>query len=165
MSEKLSLSALARALGVAKRSVQYYEQKNVITKGEDGLFDLDECRANIAKKIHQGYNMRHKKQVTVTEDDQKGSLDFNKARTLREVYEAKMAALKFQEMEKSVVDRAMIEKLLFERARQCRDILMACSRRVAPEIAAITDIKQVEQILEREHRNALEQFAKLPIVE
>ena len=63
------------------------------------------------------------------------------------------------------MDREHVDKIIFERSRQFRDILMASSRRLAPELATITDIKQIEQMLEKEHRNVLDQFSKLPVVD
>lgn len=61
--------------------------------------------------------------------------------------------------------REHVEKLVFERARQFRDGLLTCSRRIAPDIAGKDDVKQIEDILYKEFRLLLEGFAKLPVIE
>ena len=90
---------------------------------------------------------------------------YNNARALREKAAALQADADYQKSIGKLVDREHVDKIIFERSRQFRDILMACSRRLAPELATITDIKQIEQLLEKEHRNVLDQFSKLPVVE
>lgn len=90
---------------------------------------------------------------------------YSNARALREKAAALQADADYQKSIGKLVEREHVDKIIFERSRQFRDILMACSRRLAPELATITDIKQIEQLLEREHRNVLDQFSKLPVVE
>tara|TARA_R110002073_G_scaffold60006_1_gene150843 strand:- start:657 stop:827 length:171 start_codon:yes stop_codon:yes gene_type:complete len=50
---------------------------------------------------------------------------------------------------------------MFERASQFRDGLMTCSRRIAPELAGMEDIKEIEVVLSREFRALLENFVKM----
>ena len=90
---------------------------------------------------------------------------YNNARALREKAAALQADADYQKSIGKLVDREHVDKIIFERSRQFRDILMACSRRLAPELAPITDIKQIEQLLEKEHRSVLDQFSKLPVVD
>jgi len=90
---------------------------------------------------------------------------YNNARALREKAAALQADADYQKSIGKLVDRDHVDKIIFERSRQFRDILMNCSRRVAPEVAPMTDIKQIEQLLEREFRAVLDQFSKLPVVE
>lgn len=90
---------------------------------------------------------------------------YNNARALREKAAALQADADYQKSIGKLVDREHVDRIIFERSRQFRDILMASSRRLAPELATITDIKQIEQLLEKEHRSVLDQFSKLPVVE
>lgn len=90
---------------------------------------------------------------------------YNNARALREKAAALQADADYQKSIGKLVEREHVDKIIFERSRQFRDILMASSRRLAPELATITDIKQIEQLLEKEHRSVLDQFSKLPVVE
>lgn len=90
---------------------------------------------------------------------------YGNARALREKAAALQADADYQKSIGKLVDRDHVDKIIFERSRQFRDILMNCSRRLAPEIAPLEDIKQIEQILDREFRSVLDQFSKLPVVE
>ena len=58
-----------------------------------------------------------------------------------------------------------MDKVIFEHARQFRDGLITLSRRIAPDLASINDVKQIESLLNKEHRLILEQFSKLPVID
>ncbi|PTQ83680.1 hypothetical protein [Nitrosomonas ureae] len=75
------------------------------------------------------------------------------------------AAAEYSKFIGELVARDHVEKIVFERARQFRDGLLTCSRRIAPEISGKEDVKQIEDILYKEFRLLLEGFAKLPIIE
>lgn len=90
---------------------------------------------------------------------------FKNARALREKAVALQAAAEHEEFIGIRVLRADVDKILFERARQFRDGLMACKRRIAPEIAGNTNIVEIESILDRDFRSLLESFSKLPVIE
>lgn len=90
---------------------------------------------------------------------------FNNARALKEKAAALQAAAEHEKFIGNLVEKAQIEKIIFERARQFRDGLMTCKRRVSPELAGIDSSKDIENILDREFRSLLESFAKLPVVD
>lgn len=90
---------------------------------------------------------------------------FKNARALKEKASALQAAAEHAKFVGELVARDHVEKIVFERARQFRDGLLICSRRIAPEISGKEDVKQIEDILYKEFRLILEQFSKLPVVE
>lgn len=90
---------------------------------------------------------------------------FKNARALKEKASALQAAAEHAKFVGELVARDHVEKIVFERARQFRDGLLTCSRRIAPEISGKEDVKQIEDILYKEFRLILEQFSKLPVVE
>lgn len=90
---------------------------------------------------------------------------FKNARALKEKASALQAAAEHSKFVGELVARDHVEKIVFERARQFRDGLLTCSRRIAPEISGKEDVKQIEDILYKEFRLILEQFSKLPVVE
>lgn len=90
---------------------------------------------------------------------------FKNARALKEKASALQAAAEHAKFVGELVARDHVEKIVFERARQFRDGLLTCSRRIAPEISGKDDVKQIEDILYKEFRLMLEQFSKLPVVE
>jgi len=87
------------------------------------------------------------------------------ARALKEKAVALQAAAEYSKFIGELVARDHVEKIVFERARQFRDGLLTCSRRIAPEISGKDDVKQIEDILYKEFRLLLEGFAKLPVIE
>jgi transcriptional regulator with XRE-family HTH domain len=89
---------------------------------------------------------------------------FNNARALKEKAAALQAAAEHEKFIGGLVEKSQIEKIIFERARQFRDGLMTCRRRVSPELAG-ADANDIESILDREFRSLLEEFSKLPVME
>ena len=89
---------------------------------------------------------------------------FKNARALKEKSAALQIEAERQKFIGELVAKVEVEKLVFERARQFRDSLMSCSRRIAPEIAGSTSISEIESKLNQEFRLMLENFAALPIV-
>lgn len=90
---------------------------------------------------------------------------FKNARALKEKASALQAAAEHSKFVGELVARDHVEKIVFERARQFRDGLLTCSRRIAPEISGREDVKQIEDILYKEFRLLLDNFSKLPVVE
>ncbi len=90
---------------------------------------------------------------------------FKNSRALKEKALALQAAAEHEVFIGSLMEKKAAEKIAFERGRQFRDGLMTLSRRLAPEIAAISSINEVEGILNREFRAILESFANLPPTE
>lgn len=89
---------------------------------------------------------------------------FKNSRALKEKSSALQAAAEHEKFIGELVEKSQIEKIIFERARQFRDGLMTCKRRVSPELAG-ADVNDIESILDREFRSLLESFAKLPVIE
>lgn len=90
---------------------------------------------------------------------------FKNSRALKEKSAALQAAAEHEKFVGNLIGRDDVDKIIFERARQFRDGLMACSRRIAPEIAGNSDITEIEGVLTRDFRALLESFSKLPVIE
>lgn len=90
---------------------------------------------------------------------------YKNARALKEKALALQAAAEYEKFISSLVEKAEVEKLIFDRGRQFRDGMMACSRRLAPDIFGETDISAIESRLNHEFRQLLEQFARLPVID
>ena len=90
---------------------------------------------------------------------------FKNARALREKAAALQAAAEHEKFIGQLIEREQVDKVIFERARQFRDGLITLSRRIAPDLASINDVKQIELMLNKEHRLILEQFSKLPVID
>ncbi len=90
---------------------------------------------------------------------------FKNSRALKEKAAALQAAAEHEKFIGSLVERSVAEKIIFERARQFRDGVFVCSRRIAPDVIGKDSITEIEAIIQKELRVMLEQFAKLPVIE
>ncbi len=90
---------------------------------------------------------------------------FENSRALREKATALQAAADYDKSIGLLVSRELVEKIMFERARACRDLLITSARRMSPLLAGKTDISEIESLLNEEYRALLENFARMPIIE
>jgi len=90
---------------------------------------------------------------------------FKNAKALKEKSAALQAAAEHDKFIGDLVEKSVVEKIIFERGRQFRDGMMSLSRRLAPEVAGLDGIKEIEVALDREFRLLLENFSKLPVIE
>ncbi len=72
--------------------------------------------------------------------------------TLLDMESTDQAAARHEQFSGLLVEKKAVEKIMFGRARQFRDGLMTCSRRIAPELAGQTNISEIERLLSREFR-------------
>ena len=126
-------------------------------------------RAEINERIEQEKSYEElKSAVTNTQLDlETKDADelFKNARALREKAAALQAAAEHEKFIGSLVEKSVVEKIIFERARQFRDGVMATSLRIAPDVIGKESITEIEAIVQKELRGMLEQFAKLPVIE
>lgn len=85
---------------------------------------------------------------------------YSEARTRRERAEADEAELRLQKLRGEVVMREDVDRAVFEVMRSLRDQLTSAGRRIASEVASMTSAEACEQVIEREHRIALELVVK-----
>ena len=89
---------------------------------------------------------------------------FKNSRALREKAAALQASAEHEKFIGSLVEKSVVEKIIFERARHFRDGVIATSRRIAPDVIGKDSIVEIESIVQKELRVMLEQFAKLPVI-
>lgn len=82
-------------------------------------------------------------------------------RARREAADAERAEIETAKLRGSMVMREDVDRAMFAIAREARDQLSACSRRIASECATATTAEACEQIIDREHRIILELLANL----
>lgn len=90
---------------------------------------------------------------------------YKNSRALKEKSLALQAAAEHEKFIGSLVERSVVEKIIFERGRQFRDGVVVCSRRIAPDVIGKESITEIEAIIQKELRVMLEQFARLPVIE
>ncbi len=144
--KRLNLKALSRAFGVSSVTVRSWLDKGLPNKrtSQGYTFDLSEAIQWREKYLQEA---------------QKGSGEYEKARTEKEIYRAKMAKLNYERMDGSLVPVEAVRKQAFETARMVRDSLLNIPNRVSPILAAESDHREINQILTKEITQCLENLA------
>lgn len=129
------------------------------SKPDSQVNDNEVVSSDMAELLHKVSNT----QLDLETSDP--DLLYKNSRALKEKALALQAAAEHEKFIGSLVEKAQVEKLIFERARQFRDGLLGLSRRLAPELIGETNISVIESRLNSEFRQILVQFAKLPVIE
>ena len=164
---RLVFSADGKFILVAESDVRLKETVNL--NGYANSVHAAAERAEINERIEQEKSYEElKNSVSNTQLDlETKDADelFKNARALREKASALQAAAEHEKFIGSLVEKAAVEKIIFERGRQFRDGVMATSRRIAPEIIGKESLVEIESIIQKELRGMLEEFAKLSVIE
>jgi len=126
-------------------------------------------RAKINEKIAEEKNFEQlKNEVCSTQLDlETTNADelFKNSRALKEKSAALQAAAEYEAYIGELSPKKELEALIFERARQFRDGMMASKKKLAPNLSGLTNIKEIEALLDNEFRLLLDKFAGLPVIE
>lgn len=82
------------------------------------------------------------------------------ARSVKEVYSAKMEQLKYEKMVGSLVDADEVKKAARDMGLAVRDALQYLPDKLGPVLAAETDIEKVNDLLSEEIRSALDAMSR-----
>lgn len=183
MSDRITLSELARRLDVNKGYVHRLKMRGVLIFDRDGLIDEDGARQAIAdsndpaKAYMRGVNDRQRarhRQAPADDDipplesepapaaanaSTTANSSYHRAKATREVLEAKLKGLRLQQELGLVVNAAAVKREQMAIARQVRDGLLNLPSQLAPILAAKNDAREVYEILEKEIRLNLEMMA------
>jgi hypothetical protein len=77
-------------------------------------------------------------------------------RMRREEADAQIAEMNAAKMRGAMLMRDDVDRAMFEVGRELRDTLTACARRIASEVASMTAAEACEEVIDREHRIALQ---------
>jgi hypothetical protein len=84
---------------------------------------------------------------------------YESSRARREAAEAAMAEMKQAEMSGLYLVKEEVDAAVFEIARSLRDGLANCARRIAGDVAGLSNADDCEAVIEREHRLLLQSMA------
>ena len=87
--------------------------------------------------------------------------DFAESKAKREFYLAELAKLDVEEKKEQLVSVQDIKKSSFATARAIRESLSNLADRLSHQLAGEDDASVIYEILNNEHREALQNFAKL----
>jgi hypothetical protein len=169
---------LAKALGRHRMAVRVAKRDGRLTPGPDGLYDLDEAIAefNATTNHEKGHNNRSARSFARAAETPAGDLPempepeivpleqtqpttFAKARANREIYEAKLKKLRYEERAKTLVPADDVESARFLEFRILRDACFNIPSRIAALLAGESDLGRCQQILEAEINNVFTAFA------
>lgn len=159
-------SGLARILGVSRQAINNLVKRNVLTSRPDGLIDVELARAAIASRVHpRGKTAGGKSDTIVVAAPPSASpsappadaeLSYHVAKTLREAAEAKLAQLRLKEELGKVIDADGALRAVSTIQLAARTEIMTLADRLAPLVAAETDLRLVHQIIQTEAERACE---------
>jgi hypothetical protein len=172
----MTITEYARHRGCRLRAVQYAIESGRITRQDDGMVDSDradrewdrntnhaKARYGTRKAANSKGNAHHRAaeaaEAAETPEKQAGALNYANARAAREVYEAKLKKLEWEEKLGTLLNRKAVEVAAFNRFRVLRDAILNVPTRLAAQIAAETDPATVHDLLETELRMVLEEFS------
>lgn len=175
-SNAVNQAEFSRIIGVKPSTVWEFKRDDKLVIEYTGGHDRVLVKESI-EKLNAEMSM-HKKfaadsgETEIEDDVSQLSLDsknaqelYNNAKALKEKALALQADVDYKKAIGDLVERDVVEKIIFERARQFRDGVSATSKRLAPLIVGKDSLKEVEILINDELRYMLDQFSKLPVVE
>ncbi len=157
----MSLRAYAKHRGVSLAAVQKAIHSGRIAPTADGLIDSERADAEWTAKTRPGQRRAKMGPPTPPQPAEApaGSLDYFRARAIRESYLARLAKIEFEERTAKLVSRDEVQVAAFTNGRTVRDNLLNIPDRLAATLAAETDADRVHHLLSAEIRKALEELA------
>lgn len=170
-AQRVKQAELARILGVSRQAIGDLVKRKVFDLSADGRIDVDLARHALTQRVRPSAKTAATilapaatapKAAIVAESDgtREASTSYHVAKTLREVAEARLAKMRADKMRGDTVMREDVDRFLFEAARELRDGLTVCSRRISAEVAGLASAEACEAVIDREHRQALELLTK-----
>jgi hypothetical protein len=169
----MSIRAYARQRGVSDTAVHKAIKSGRITPEPDGT--INPVKANAAWNRNSDPAQQRKQTpspppkarpqpiqptVQIPSPPKAVGPDFQTSRAVKETYAAKMAMLDFEERTKGLISTDEVRVSAFNLARRVRDRLQLIPHRLAAVLAAEMIAEEVEKILEKEIRKALEELTK-----
>lgn len=85
---------------------------------------------------------------------------YDDSRARREVAEAAIAEMRLAEMQGKYLVKTEVAASVFEIARALRDGLTNAARRIAADVAGLSDAQECEEVIDREHRALMVSMAQ-----
>ena len=177
----MTITEYTRHRGCQLQAVQYAVKAGRIQRDADGKIDSDQADADWERNTshsharygpkpprkQEGPTQSHSAKVKAADaaaDLGSGERlatgpDYSKARAAKEIYEARLKKLDYEERLGNLVPRSEVELAAFNRFRILRDACFNIPNRIAAQIAAESDPATVFQILEDEVRLVFDNFA------
>ena len=156
----MSKRAYARHRGCAISTVQEAIATKRISTLPDGQVDSDIADGEWARNTRQQATSSSRRGAQQDDDiDAFGASQYNKARAVREHYQARLAKLEFEEKTAQLIPADEVKVAAFNLFRRYRDHMLNIPDRLAAILAAETESAKCYEILAGEVRKALNEFA------
>jgi hypothetical protein len=155
MELPMTIREYARHRGVSHTAVRKAIASGRIDSEPDGTIDPAQADAMWESRTRKDVEPRVGPKPT-------GGPDYHQARAVKETYAAKLAKLEYEIKTGKLLPKDEVDVCFFNRARELRDRIQMIPRRVAARLAAETDPRTVEEILDSEIREALVDLSTPP---
>ncbi|MEN9887944.1 MAG: hypothetical protein RL758_2522 [Pseudomonadota bacterium] len=169
----LTQAALAKALGLTEGRVSQLKNQGMPTDSVEAAQAWRETQQNVAARKRLTHTIDRADVPAYQEQAQAesqafpalgagdfGDEDFQMARTRREIAEANLAEMREAELEGKLIRVDAIRAAWAKRISGTRDALMQLPHRLAPILAAETDMERVSRVLDDELRQALAELSR-----
>jgi hypothetical protein len=166
--QRLTESGLARQLGVSRQAVHELVKRGVLSKDKDGLIDFELAKHALMNRVRPSGKTAASLQEPSTQpttpppetSTEPEITSYHVAKTLREAAEAQIARIKLSEMQGDVIQVSAVRATWAARIASTRDALLQIPSRLAPVLAAETNLATVTQLLEDELRQSLAELSR-----
>lgn len=155
----MSQRAYARHRRCAISSVQEAIATKRISTLPDGQVDSDVADGEWARNTRQSAPPGSNRGQQEDEIDSFGASQYNKARAVREHYQARLAKLEYEEKVAKLIPADDVKVAAFNLFRRYRDHVLNLPDRLAAILAAESDAAKCYEILAVEIRKTLNEFA------
>tara|TARA_R110002012_G_scaffold63674_1_gene167484 strand:+ start:93 stop:581 length:489 start_codon:yes stop_codon:yes gene_type:complete len=158
MSELITQSELARRLGVTRQYIYKLVKQGKIAK-EGKLVDFD--KASKAIKMIADPARSSAIDSKPAQLDEESDQSFAEAKTMKEIYGAKLAKLKYEEEAGMLILKSDVKSKAHEVGKNIKEVLLSLPARVMDELSVESDPRKVNSILEKEVRDSLSSLVEI----
>lgn len=170
---KARKAQLARELGVSRQAIGDLVARGVLSEDKDGLIDVELAKLALQNRVRPSAKTARAlttppAPATPPAADAPGDASaadlpkgdatvtsYHVAKTLNETAQARMNQLKMKEMQGDLIRVAVVEAVWGASLAAAREHLLQVRARIAPLLAAETDVFKIEQLLDDEFDKAL----------
>lgn len=172
---RVNQATLARMLEVSRQAIGDLVTRGVLTVDEAGLIDVEAARVAIANNVRPSSKTAQALGTTpagpITDaadikkptDENTAVTSYHVAKTLNEAALAGINQHKLRELRGELISVKAVETALAAALSGMREHMLQIAPRLAPLLAAETDVFRVSQLLEEEINHALEHMAKVQL--
>lgn len=175
--ELLSKSEFAARKGWSRPYVSKLGKQGRLVLADDGRVDVaateqllqesaDPSKTGVAERhqrdrVQKGVTEHIKPDASITEPQQSGVYDFQKARAQREFFLAQLAESEARKSAGELVERQAVEHAAYATGRLLRDLLLGLPKQISPALAAVSDPWELERELTSHLRRVLGDASRL----